>query len=85
MSDILMPSLGSDMQKGVLVAWLVKPGDTVKRGDALAQIEAEKGVFDMEAFEDGVIDRLITEPGATVPVGGLMAVLRSPGATSPSP
>lgn len=78
-----MPSLGSDMQKGVLVAWLVKPGDAVKRGDAIAQIEAEKGVFDMEAFEDGVIDRLITEPGATVPVGGLMAVLRSADAPSP--
>jgi pyruvate dehydrogenase E2 component (dihydrolipoamide acetyltransferase) len=76
MSDITMPSLGSDMQKGVLVQWHIKPGDTVKRGDIIAQIEAEKGVFEMESFEDGIVERLIAEPGTTIPVGGTMAVLR---------
>jgi pyruvate dehydrogenase E2 component (dihydrolipoamide acetyltransferase) len=72
-----MPSLGADMQKGVLVQWNIKPGDTVKRGDIIAQIEAEKGTYDMESFDDGIVDRLVVQPGTTIPVGGTMAVLRS--------
>lgn len=84
MTEIVMPSLGSDMQKGVLVQWNIKPGDTVKRGDIIAQIEAEKGTFDMEAYEDGIVERLVAQPGTTVPVGGIMALLRSEKDESPA-
>lgn len=89
MGEFRMPSLGADMEKGVLVAWNVKPGDRVNRGDIIAQVETEKGVFDVETFEDGVVERLITEPGTKVPVGEAMAVLRgegeAPGKAVPSP
>ena len=79
MGEFRMPSLGADMEKGVLVAWNVKPGDRVKRGDIIAQVETEKGVFDVESFEDGAVERLITVPGTKVPVGEAMAVLRGEG------
>ena len=82
MTEIVMPSLGADMQKGILVQWNIKPGDSVKRGDIIAQIEAEKGTYDMESFDDGIVERLMVEPGATIPVGGTMALLRS--TTEPS-
>jgi pyruvate dehydrogenase E2 component (dihydrolipoamide acetyltransferase) len=46
-----MPSLGADMEKGTLVAWNVKPGDRVKRGDIIAVVETDKGAFDTECYE----------------------------------
>jgi hypothetical protein len=48
-----MPSLGADMEAGKLVEWLVKPGDTVKRGDVVAVVETQKGAIEIEIFEDG--------------------------------
>lgn len=75
-NNIVMPSLGSDMQKGVLVKWNIKPGDVVKKGDIIAQIEAEKGVFDMESYDEGIVEKLVAEPGMTIPVGETMAVLK---------
>ncbi|MGE5414361.1 MAG: biotin/lipoyl-containing protein, partial [Syntrophomonadaceae bacterium] len=36
MAEFRMPSLGADMEAGVLTKWLVKPGDAVRRGDIVA-------------------------------------------------
>lgn len=74
--NITMPSLGADMKEGLLVNWKIKPGDTVQKGDVVAEIEADKGLFDMESYEEGVVEELITAPGETVAVGETMAVLR---------
>jgi pyruvate dehydrogenase E2 component (dihydrolipoamide acetyltransferase) len=71
-----MPLLGADMESGVLVEWLVAPGDTVKRGQVIAVVETEKGAVDVEIWEPGVIEALVVEPGTEVPVGGLLATLR---------
>ena len=49
-----MPSLGADMDAGVLVEWLVKPGDKVSRGDIVAVVETQKGAIDVEIFADGI-------------------------------
>ena len=54
-TEFRMPSLGTDMQFGTVVAWRVKAGDRVKRGDIVAEIETEKGVFDTEVGFGGVI------------------------------
>lgn len=85
MSEFKMPSLGADMEKGILVAWNVKPGDRVKRGDIIAVVETEKGAFDTECFEDGVIDQLLVEPGSKVPVGTVLAIVRGEGAPASAP
>ncbi|MBL4558931.1 MAG: biotin/lipoyl-binding protein [Rhodobacteraceae bacterium] len=42
MGVFAMPSLGADMEAGTLVEWLVKPGDTVKRGDVVAVVETRR-------------------------------------------
>lgn len=78
-----MPSLGADMEAGTLVQWLKHPGDPVKRGDIIAVVDTQKGAIEVEVFEDGIVDRLVIEPGARVPVGELLAVIR--GAAEPSP
>jgi pyruvate dehydrogenase E2 component (dihydrolipoamide acetyltransferase) len=79
-----MPSLGADMEKGTLVAWNVKPGDRVKRGDIIAVVETDKGAFDTECYEEGVIEKLVVEPGSKVPVGTVLAILRGEGAAAPA-
>ncbi len=78
-----MPSLGADMEAGTLVEWLVKPGDTVRRGDIVAVVETQKGAIEIEIFEAGVVERFLVEPGSTVPVGAPLAVLRVEGEAQP--
>lgn len=73
MSDFLMPKLGADMTAGTLVAWRKKPGDRVRRGDIMAEVDTDKGVIDIEAFADGVVEALLVQPGASVPVGTALA------------
>jgi pyruvate dehydrogenase E2 component (dihydrolipoamide acetyltransferase) len=77
MGEFRMPSLGADMESGVLVEWLVAPGDSVSRGQTIAVVETQKGAVEVEIWEAGVIDKLLVEPGTQVPVGDLLATLRS--------
>jgi pyruvate dehydrogenase E2 component (dihydrolipoamide acetyltransferase) len=79
MSEFRMPSLGADMQFGTIVDWRVKPGDKVKRGDVVALVETEKGVIEVEIFENGVIESLVVSPGQKVPVGATLATLSGDG------
>jgi len=71
------------MEAGTLAAWLVKPGDSVKRGDVIASIETAKGIIDVEIFDDGVVDSLVVAQGAEVPVGTVLARYREMG-TAPA-
>jgi len=84
MSDFCMPSLGADMEAGTLVAWHIKPGDAVKRGDVVADVETEKGVVEVEIWESGVVESLAVKPGIKVPVGTVLATLRASTAAPPS-
>src|SRR5689334_21898398 len=77
-----MPSLGADMDAGVLVEWKVKPGDAVKRGDIVALVETQKGIVEIESWETGTIDRLLVQPGEKVPVATVLATLAN-GAPAP--
>ena len=79
-----MPSLGADMESGLLVEWLVKPGQPVARGQVVAVVETQKGAVEVEIWESGVVDKLVVEPGTRVPVGEVLATLRD-GETPSSP
>jgi len=74
-----MPSLGADMEAGKLTEWMVKPGDKVKHGDIVAVVETQKGAIEIEVFQDGTVQSLLVEPGATVPVGTPMAEIAGAG------
>lgn len=78
-----MPSLGADMEAALLIEWRVKPGDTVKRGDIIAEVTTDKGDIEVEVFEDGVVEKLVAEPGSKLPVGALLAVIRAAGQPAP--
>lgn len=75
MTDIQMPRLSDTMEEGVLSAWRKRVGDQVSRGDIVAEIETDKAVMELEAYEDGVLERILVDEGATVPIGTPIAVL----------
>lgn len=79
MSTFKMPSLGADMESAVLVEWRVKPGDTVTKGQVIAEIEASKGIIEIEVFQDGVVEELLVEPETECKVGSPMAVIKTEG------
>ena len=80
-----MPILGADMTAGTLIAWRKQPGDRVSRGDVIAEVETEKGLIDVEVFASGVLERVLVAPGATVPTGTVLAVIREDGAPAAAP
>lgn len=75
MGEFKMPSLGSTMIEAKLTQWFVKPGDQVKRGDIIGEIDTEKGLIDIEIFEDGTVTELRANEGEVIPVGSVMAVI----------
>ncbi|WP_066938301.1 dihydrolipoamide acetyltransferase family protein [Streptomyces sp. NBRC 110611] len=75
MAEFTMPSLGADMDEGMLQEWLVRPGDRVRRGDPVAVVETAKSAIEVESFETGTVGRLLVDPGTTVPVGTPLAVI----------
>jgi pyruvate dehydrogenase E2 component (dihydrolipoamide acetyltransferase) len=68
------------MEAGTLIEWLKRAGDRVRRGDIVAVVDTEKGAIEIEVFEEGVLDAPRVQPGQRVPVGTVLATIRSDGA-----
>ena len=87
MPDVLMPRLSDTMEEGVLSQWVKREGDQVRKGDVLAVIETDKAAMDMEAYDEGVLTRILVQEGASVPIGTPIAVIgeAAAAATAPSP
>ncbi|MFN9272254.1 MAG: dihydrolipoamide acetyltransferase family protein [Planctomycetia bacterium] len=85
METFLMPTLGADMEAGTLVAWRKQPGDALRRGDTIAEVDTEKGVIDVEVFHDGVLDAILVPAGTRVPVGTPLATIRAAGEPAAAP
>ena len=71
-----MPFLGAEMEFGRLVEWKVKPGDLVKKQDIIAVVDTDKAAIEIECWQSGVVEKLVVEPGAKVPVGAVLALIR---------
>jgi pyruvate dehydrogenase E2 component (dihydrolipoamide acetyltransferase) len=80
---ILMPKPGQMTEECVLVAWLKREGDLVKKGDVLFEIETDKSNMDVEAFEEGVLLKRVVQEGETVPVNSVCAWVGQPGEAIP--
>ena len=72
---ITMPALSDTMSNGRLVKWTKKPGDAIKKGDVIAEIETDKAVMDVEAFEDGYLSGPLTAEGTEAPVGEVIGYI----------
>jgi pyruvate dehydrogenase E2 component (dihydrolipoamide acetyltransferase) len=85
MQEFRMPSLGADMTAGRLLQWLKAPGDQVKRGDIIAEVDTDKGVIEIEVFTEGTISKLLVPEGERVPVGTVLALIAGPGVAAEPP
>ena len=74
-----MPKMSDTMEEGVIAAWLVKEGDTVKSGDILAEVETDKATMELESYEDGVLLHIGVKEQEAVPVDGVIAVIGEKG------
>lgn len=73
--EIKMPKLGFDMEEGTIVNWLKKPGEYIKTGEAVFEVETDKATVEVEAFTSGTLTDVLVKVGETVPVGKVVGVL----------
>lgn len=76
---IIMPQIGQDITKGTIIEWLVKENDSVQKGDIVAVVESEKASFEVEAYESGVILKILYAEGEDVNVLEPIAYIGKPG------
>lgn len=81
MAEIIMPKMGDAMTEGKVIRWYKQPGDAVKKGEAVAEIETDKVNLDLEAEADGKLGDHAAKEGDVVPVGGLLANILGEGET----
>jgi len=79
-TEILMPALSPTMTEGKLSKWLKKPGDEVKSGDVVAEIETDKATMEVEAVDEGKLLKILVEEGTEgVAVNTVIAMLGAEG------
>ena len=79
-TEILMPSLSPTMEEGSLAKWYVSPGDKVKPGDIIADIETDKALMEYESIEEGtILDLLVKEGTENIKVNSLIAIIETEG------
>ena len=76
---VLMPRLSDTMEVGVIAGWHKQVGDTVKKGDVLADIETDKATMELESYKNGTLLYIGAEKGEKIPVNGLLCVIGEKG------
>ncbi|MEO3435107.1 2-oxoglutarate dehydrogenase complex dihydrolipoyllysine-residue succinyltransferase [Inquilinus sp. CAU 1745] len=76
-ADIVVPALGESVTEATVAQWLKKVGDSVARDEPLVELETDKVTLEVNAAEDGVLEEIVADSGATVEVGARLGVLGS--------
>src|ERR671923_2926146 len=74
-NPVVMPKMRDTMEEGVVVKWLKREGDPVQPGEALAEIETDKAVLELEAHNPGGLRKIFVQEDSKVPVGQLIALI----------
>ena len=74
-----MPRLSDTMTEGVIAEWHKKVGDTVKKGDLLAEVETDKATMELESYKDGTLLHIGTDKGGKLQVNDLLAIIGNKG------
>jgi pyruvate dehydrogenase E2 component (dihydrolipoamide acetyltransferase) len=72
---ITMPALSDTMNNGRLVRWVKNVGDPIRKGEAIAEVETDKAVMDVEAFHDGYLSGPLAAADSEMPVGGVIGYI----------
>jgi len=82
MATILrMPEVLANATEAVVSAWTITEGTAFSVGDTLAEVETEKALVDLPAEQDGILGRILAQPGDSTEVGAPIAVLIAKGET----
>ena len=88
-TEVILPKVDMDMATGTIAKWYVESGATVKKGQAIFDIETDKSAMEIESPADGVIMLGDAQVGAVVPIGSVVAMIYGAGevpkAAVPSP
>ncbi|HLZ57628.1 MAG TPA: dihydrolipoamide acetyltransferase family protein [Ktedonosporobacter sp.] len=85
MPEVNMPRLSDTMQEGTITRWLKKPGDTIKKGDIIAEVETDKANMEVEAYDAGTLEQILVNEGDTAPIGQVIAIIGSGAGTQKQP
>ena len=85
MPDVIMPKAGDAMTEGKVVKWYKQPGDAVKKGEPVAEIETDKVNLDLEAEADGKLGAHQAKEGDMVPVGNVLVKILAEGESDDAP
>ena len=83
--EFKLPDIGEGIAEAEIVAWHVKPGDTVEEDQQLADMMTDKATVEMESPVAGKVIEVAGEVGDRVPIGSVLAVIETEGAESPAP
>ncbi len=78
-TEVIMPKVAAEMEKGTLARWLKKEGDQVERGEVIAEVETDKATMQVESFVSGRIAEIRRREGETVAVGDVIALVEEDG------
>lgn len=76
---IRLPDMGTNVEECKVLSWRVKPGEAVKRGDVLADIETDKAVAELESSGEGVLLEVVVKAGDLARTGDILAFVGKPG------
>ena len=76
---VVMPRIGYEMVRGSVVRWLKREGDSVGRGEPIAEVETDKAIVELAAEQDGTLISIAAPEGATVSVGDIVAYIGEAG------
>ena len=77
-TNVIMPALELAQETGKLLRWIKAPGDTVRKGEPIAEIETDKVTIELEAPASGVLSAVTAQEGDVVPVGHTIAQIAAP-------
>jgi pyruvate dehydrogenase E2 component (dihydrolipoamide acetyltransferase) len=80
-TEIQLPALSPTMKEGKILKWLKKEGDQVSTGDAIAEVETDKSNLEVEAYDDGVLLKILVPAGEVAQVGAPIAFVGKKGET----
>jgi pyruvate dehydrogenase E2 component (dihydrolipoamide acetyltransferase) len=75
MKTVDMPKMGDTMEEGKILRWLKHEGDTVKKGEPVAEVETDKVNIEIEAFTSGVLRKILVHEGDSAPIGASIALV----------
>jgi len=84
-ANVIMPALELAQETGKLLRWIKAPGDMVRKGEPIAEIETDKVTVELEAPASGILQDVTAQEGDVVPVGHTIAIIADSASPTLSP